>query len=207
MQTIGNQQISYHSIYAARILIQDILIIYFTCWPIAGRLSNHINKWYRMYIKINFTSWQSVLPKNATTLGTKIQSSNFWNIGNDNDDNVVVFRSARTSCTTSDSRGPVCAKNLDQLYSYINHHRTTTNLSDIVWCMSGGADAADALLLLMRWCCWCTAAADALLLLMHCCCGCTDAADVLMLLMRWCGLWCWCTDAVDALMLLILLMN
>ena len=30
------------------------------------------------------------------------------------------------------------AKNLDQLYSYINHHRTTTNLSDIVWCMSGG---------------------------------------------------------------------
>ena len=30
------------------------------------------------------------------------------------------------------------AENLDQLYSYINHHRTTTNLSDIVWCMSGG---------------------------------------------------------------------
>ena len=28
------------------------------------------------------------------------------------------------------------AENLDQLYSYINHHRTTTNLSDIVWwCM------------------------------------------------------------------------
>ena len=29
------------------------------------------------------------------------------------------------------------AKNLDQLYSSINHHRTTINLSDIVWCMSG----------------------------------------------------------------------
>ena len=38
--------------------------------------------------------------------------------------------------------GPVdpwmCAKNLDQLYSSLNHHRTTTNLSDIVWCMSDG---------------------------------------------------------------------
>ena len=34
------------------------------------------------------------------------------------------------------ARGPVRAKNLDQLYSYINHHRTTTNLSNIVWCMS-----------------------------------------------------------------------
>ena len=50
----------------------------------------------------------------------------------------IIFRSARTSCTTSDPRGPVRAKNLDQLYSYINHHRTTVNLSDIVWCMSGG---------------------------------------------------------------------
>ena len=36
------------------------------------------------------------------------------------------------------TRGWTRAKNLDQLYSYINHHRTTTNLSDIVWCMSGG---------------------------------------------------------------------
>ena len=58
----------------------------------------------------------------------------------------IIFRSARTSCTTSDPRGWLAgwlagwtrAKNLDQLYSYINHHRTTTNLSDIVWCMSGG---------------------------------------------------------------------
>lgn len=32
----------------------------------------------------------------------------------------------------------MCAGNLDQLYSSLNHHRTTTNLSDIVWCMSGG---------------------------------------------------------------------
>ena len=34
-------------------------------------------------------------------------------------------------------RPPVCKKNLDQLYSSINHHRTTANLSDIVWCISG----------------------------------------------------------------------
>ena len=41
----------------------------------------------------------------------------------------------------------VGAKNLDQLYSSINHHRTTANLSDIVLCMSG---AAEALMLLMH---------------------------------------------------------
>ena len=35
-------------------------------------------------------------------------------------------------------RSPVRKKNLDQLYSSINHHRTTANLSDNVWCMSGG---------------------------------------------------------------------
>ena len=35
-------------------------------------------------------------------------------------------------------RPPVGKKNLDQLYSSVNHHRTTANLSDIVWCMSGG---------------------------------------------------------------------
>ena len=35
-------------------------------------------------------------------------------------------------------RGTVRAKNMDQLYSYLNHHRTTTNLSDFVLCMSGG---------------------------------------------------------------------
>ena len=29
-------------------------------------------------------------------------------------------------------------KYLNQLFSSINHHRTTANLSDIVWCMSGG---------------------------------------------------------------------
>ena len=34
--------------------------------------------------------------------------------------------------------GWTCAKNLDQLYRYVNHHKTTTNLSDIVWCMSDG---------------------------------------------------------------------
>ena len=40
-----------------------------------------------------------------------------------------LFRSARP---------PVRAKNLIQLYSYINYHRTAINLSDIVCCMSGG---------------------------------------------------------------------
>ena len=45
--------------------------------------------------------------------------------------------------------------------------------------LSVGADAADALLLLIRCCCWCNIAADALLLLMHWCVG---SADALMLL-------------------------
>ena len=31
------------------------------------------------------------------------------------------------------TRPSVRKKNLDQLYSSINHHRTTANLSDIVW--------------------------------------------------------------------------
>ena len=51
----------------------------------------------------------------------------------------------------------VGAKNLDQLYSSINHHRTTANLSDIVWCMSGG----------VWWCLdyvwWCLVVSDACL--------------------------------------------
>ena len=76
------------------------------------------------------------------------------------------------------------AKNLDELYSYINHHRTTTNLSDIVW--SGGV-----------W--WC---------LEHWCCDCADAAEaaealmLLVLLVLLMELMRWCTDAADALMLL-----
>ena len=52
-----------------------------------------------------------------------------------------IFRSARTSWNTfvrSSIRSPVGKKNLDQLYTSINHHRTTANLSDIVWCVSGG---------------------------------------------------------------------
>ena len=48
-----------------------------------------------------------------------------------------LFRSARTYCTTV-IHPPTRAKNLDQLYSCMNHHKTTTNLSDIVWCKSGG---------------------------------------------------------------------
>ena len=40
--------------------------------------------------------------------------------------------------TPSFARSPVGKKNLDQLYSSINQQRTTANLSDIVWCMSGG---------------------------------------------------------------------
>ena len=43
-----------------------------------------------------------------------------------------VFRSARTSWNTFVSL-PVRKKNLDQLYSSINHHKTTANLTDIVW--------------------------------------------------------------------------
>ena len=42
------------------------------------------------------------------------------------------------SLVRSSVRPSVRKKNLDQLYSSINHHRTTANLSDIVWCMSGG---------------------------------------------------------------------
>ena len=51
-------------------------------------------------------------------------------------------------------------------------------------------------MLLRRWC------ADALILLMRWCCWCADAADALMLLMLWC---CWCADAADAADALILL--
>ena len=114
------------------------------------------------------------------------------------------------------ARSPVRKKNLDQLYSSIIHHRTTANLSDIVWCMSGGV-----------W--WCLVVSDACLvvsgdvnvyrliwpelidvygqislpvhvtdaakMLMQCCCWCTVAADVLM---RGC---CWCTVAADVLLL------
>ena len=54
-------------------------------------------------------------------------------------------------------RPPVRKKNLDQLYSSINHHRTTANLSDIVWIMSGG----------VWWCMdyvwWCLVVSDACL--------------------------------------------
>ena len=53
----------------------------------------------------------------------------------------LLFRSARTSWNPfvrPSVRPFVGEKNLDQLYSSINHHRTTANLSDIVWCMSGG---------------------------------------------------------------------
>ena len=65
----------------------------------------------------------------------------------------TLFRSARTSWITFVSpsvRPSVRKKNLDQLYSSINHHRTTANLSDIVWCMSGGV-----------W--WCLVVSDACL--------------------------------------------
>ena len=75
------------------------------------------------------------------------------------------------------------------------------------WC----ANAADALMLLMRCCClccWCADAADALMLLMlliSLCCWCAYAADelillMMMLLMHWC---CWCAFAADMLMLLM----
>ena len=50
---------------------------------------------------------------------------------------VYILHTILTSCATAVG-GPACAKDLDQLYSCINHHRTTTNLSNIVWCMSCG---------------------------------------------------------------------
>ena len=53
----------------------------------------------------------------------------------------LFFRSARTSWNTfvrPPVRPSVGKKNLDQLYSSINQQRTTANLSDIVWCVSGG---------------------------------------------------------------------
>ena len=56
----------------------------------------------------------------------------------------LIFRSARISWNTfvrlpfPPSVCPSVGKNnMNQLYSSINH-RTTVNLSDIVWCMSGG---------------------------------------------------------------------
>ena len=73
---------------------------------------------------------------------------------------INLFRSARTSWNTfvrSFVRPFVGAKNLDQLYSSLNHHRTTANQSDIVWCMSGS----------VWWCLehvwWCLVASDACL--------------------------------------------
>ena len=64
---------------------------------------------------------------------------------------------AKTLGTPLFIRPFVGAKNLDQLYSSMNHHRTTANLSDIVWCMSGG----------VWWCLehvwWCLVVSDAYL--------------------------------------------
>ena len=89
-------------------------------------------------------------------------------------------------------------KNLDQLYSSINHHRTTANPSDQIFSESHHPLIHDdALMQLMRWCtilqmCWCTHLADALILLMYWSCRCPDPAYALILLMRWCA------DAADA---------
>ena len=60
---------------------------------------------------------------------------------------------------------------------------------DLIWCIWADifsnaynrcTDAADALMLLMRWCCWCpdAADADALMLLLHWCYWSNDAAVV-----------------------------
>ena len=108
-------------------------------------------------------------------------------------------------------------KNLDQLYSSINHHRTTTNLSDIVWCMSGGVPSMSGVVwwylehfwwclvvsdALMGWCCWCCWCTDAMMQ------WCTVASHELMLRMCWCNdalmhWFCWNADAADALILLM----
>ena len=73
-------------------------------------------------------------------------------------DREQVFSGPRGPLGTPSSVRPsVRKKNLDQLYSSINHHRTTANLSDIVWCMSGG----------VWWCLdyvwWCLVVSDACL--------------------------------------------
>ena len=81
------------------------------------------------------------------------------------------------------------------------------------WC-TDAVDAADAVTLLMLWCCWYADTADALLhwctALMCWCCSCADVADTMMLLM--CQCWCvsshtlQCTGA-DALMTMVWLQN
>ena len=104
---------------------------------------------------------------------------------------------------------------------WANHHRTTANLSDIVWCMSGvvwwclehvwwclvvsdaclvvsgGVSRCKCILAGMTWIDWCIRAD----IPSSSCnwCWCTVAADALMLLMHCC---CWCADAAAALMLL-----
>ena len=78
------------------------------------------------------------------------------------------------------------------------------------WC----ADPANALILPMRWSWWCTDPADALVRLMRRSCWCADPTDAPTLLMCWscyladapilpmcCS--CWCTDADDSLMLMM----
>ena len=75
---------------------------------------------------------------------------------------------------------------------------------DVYGQISHPMHVTDALMLLIRWCCWCANAADALLLmlLMRWCCWWADTADelillmvtdVLMQLMWWC---CWCVVAM-----------
>ena len=86
----------------------------------------------------------------------------------------LLFRSARTSCTTS----------ADALMLLMLLMRWCC------WCCwcADAADALKLLMLLMRWCCWCSwyaDAADTLMLLMHWWWWCING-DVLMMLMHWC---------------------
>ena len=80
---------------------------------------------------------------------------------------------------------------------------SSSSLSSYCWWAysADAAYAADALMLLIR---WCANTADVLILLMLLMRWCADAADVLILLMSWC---CWCTNTAEARMLLMLLMR
>ena len=72
-------------------------------------------------------------------------------------EDYALFRSARTFWITFVSPSVRPQKISGSSVSSINHHRTTANLSDIVWCMSGG----------VWWCLdfvwWCLVVSDACL--------------------------------------------
>ena len=77
------------------------------------------------------------MPKRVCSIGEKWRRSRLSkNQVHEAEPRVNIFRSARTSYGTIDSRPPARpsrAKNPDHLYSLINHHRTTANLSNHIF--------------------------------------------------------------------------